>query len=347
MYFDLVLKRIRNEKIRNKIFQVEKSINESIEKFVDIVDKSRIKAIGVGGPLARSEGVLYFSDKSLWGSDVDIFIILESKNPFISRKILTTFHNCFKGCGVEAFPHLLSVRDFRTLFYFEFSSQPLLFYGDIEYVPEISSIPRWEAFRLLEKKTSSFFREVRFEPFRTTHKFKYLYSRAILACGEALLLFERKYFPSFKKRLEMIKKSKLSRKVPNFINYYKKAHEFRFYIKRLKESEIKLFKECSLCLAHTWKLCLEKYYKKNYLEALKCFVGERAPFPPAILTRIASMRRNFSMFRRIINPLKEPFIEHCVRINLFLEDVVKGRLREKERWKVSEYSKSLCDYVKL
>jgi predicted nucleotidyltransferase len=154
------------------------------------------------------------------GSDIDLMIITDSRSPFVGRRIAQVLNES-RDSGIEGgqVPRA-TLRVHRTLLNYEARCNGTVVDGARAVLAEIpmrgpADIPRWEAVRLLFNRL--------FEHIKLSAGLQdedSCIAKTYEAIGEAQLVLERRYRPSFTERWDEVRERPLPETVPRLQEKY-------------------------------------------------------------------------------------------------------------------------------
>lgn len=325
------------------------SVDEKIQEYVDIIVEEilkeipSVKSIILGGGFGRGEGsVEVRKGKVIPINDFDIFIISENK---VSEESLNRIANRatsrldIKNTGVEFYEFdrerysntfyvdlkNLPVGKLKNLppmaRYYELKNSGSVIYGDDlrNLMPSytVEDLPLTEGFRFLMNRMAllaEYFSMDYFHKISENEKRGLLYlgySKALIACCEALLMLNRKFVPGYKKRAEILEKCfkkdfpelakkipdlpekvmkatdfKLNTKFPKKINAFKEWHEAchysgevaKYFVGKFTGRKIKDYEHLSdVIYNNTWKLYFGPYIQWYIRRRFKINLGKTIP----------------------------------------------------------------------
>ena len=216
--------------------KIEERVEKGVEEFLKKIKKKRlsnyIEVFGLTGPAARGQATIY-------GSDIDFYVITKSLNLKKEKKLRTIFNNVFKEREIEvslltASPTIYKKPD---LMFYEFIHSEGFLWGRPRISKDeltIKMIPKWEGVRLLTFRIDPFLNTIKIRQKGIeikTNKPDYYYSKVIQGVGEAFLLLEDKYKADNFERLKLIRKSKYAKQL-GIIKEFEKL--FNYYVDKLK-----------------------------------------------------------------------------------------------------------------
>jgi predicted nucleotidyltransferase len=192
-----------------------------LEPLLDALRRHRVyrhvTAVVVCGSAGRGE------DRPLatnGGSDIDLMVITDSRSPFLGRSIARVI-DASADSGIEGgqVPRA-TLRVHRTLLNYEARCNGAVVDGDSQVLAEIpmsgpDDIPRWEAVRLLFNRL---FEHIKLSAGLLDEDF--CVAKTYEAIGEAQLVLERRYRPSFAGRWEEVRQHPLAETVPRLQEKY-------------------------------------------------------------------------------------------------------------------------------
>ena len=350
MYYDIVFNNM-NMNDTKKAIKIENDLNKRVVLIVELIKRKYrdyVETFGITGSMARGEGTIKFYGTNIVGSDIDFGIVTKYISPLKEKEIKRGISKIFSGSKIEPgyiffSPTILKKPD---LMFYEFVNSGRVLYGNLNFAYKADKIPLWEAVRLMTLRAGGpFLKE--FEIYRgdvkTSKKFGYALSRAILGCGEALLIAERKYRPSMKEREKQIRKNMLAKKIPRFYVYYEDAMNYRRGLDSFGKDSKRNVREASIIILDTWKAILDKMFRGEYKKNKAALKRISAPFPTILTTRIFYAIKCLKK-GKIKIPISEPFGKECITIIDFLESFIlkdmakaeQSRREAVELWEASE-----------
>lgn len=345
-YQDSKRVRLIEDKITNTFEQAARIIKNRFSNYVHV--------FGITGPMARSQGTLLKIRKTYVGSDLDLAVITRVLNPFKERELRNAlkplFKKLYRNTKVEASLLTFSPTIYKKpdLMFYEFTNSGRFILGKPWVKVSIDDLPLWEGIRLLSFRQAPFlnsFKKVK-KGLRFDKHYYYQASKAMLGCGEALLLLDRLYVADNFERALMFENSKSISKL-GILEQLINAHKLRYgLVKTSKKPETVLWNTLDM-LKKTWDYYLIKYYKKSLPDALKQLNKEKPSLLGMLATRLIFVIEYYKQTKKIKIPLKEPFIQE---LKLHLEYLKKASdrfLDEKIRQKILIYWKTAQRWGKL
>lgn len=176
-----------------------------------------VVAVLVCGSAARGEDR---PDSSGGGSDIDLMVVTASRSPLVGRRIAHVLEG-FRSSGIEGGQVPRATLDVhRTLLNYEARCNGAVVDGERAVLDEIpmrgpGDIPRWEAVRLLFNRL---FEHVKLSAGLVDEES--CISKTYEAIGEAQLVLEGRYRPSFTERWEEVRAHPLAEVVPRLQDKY-------------------------------------------------------------------------------------------------------------------------------
>jgi hypothetical protein len=193
---------------RASVREIDGPILSRIAPFLDDLRRQRVHrevlAVVVVGSAARGE---QWSSSAKTGSDVDIMVITRTASLVVGRRIRQVIAR-YDSCGLEGGQVPVSTLSrHRTLLNYEARWAGWVIEGDREILDRIpmatpTDIPRWEAVRLLFNRMME---HVKLRAGSTTPA--RVVQKTYEALGEALLVMEGRYQPTFRGRLDEIQRA--------------------------------------------------------------------------------------------------------------------------------------------
>jgi len=203
-----------------------------VERFLDSLDASAIRrdvlAVVVAGSAARNEE--RWSDGRLL-SDIDVMVITRSSPRRIDRSLaVDRVFAAHAHDGVEGGRIPVSTLRYATLAHYEARHRGVVVRGDPAVLSRIpmagpADIPTWEAVRLTANRL---FEHLKHQAGMASAESAVM--KSYEAIGEAQLVVERRYQPSFRERLDEMRRRPLAGPVADTEKLYERA-------KRMREGE--------------------------------------------------------------------------------------------------------------
>jgi len=298
--------------------KIEERVEKGVEEFLKKIKKKRlsnyIEVFGLTGPAARGQATIY-------GSDIDFYVITKSLNLKKEKKLRTIFNNVFKEREIEvslltASPTIYKKPD---LMFYEFIHSEGFLWGRPRISKDeltIKMIPKWEGVRLLTFRIDPFLNTIKIRQKGIeikTNKPDYYYSKVIQGVGEAFLLLEDKYKADNFERLKLIRKSKYAKQL-GIIKEFEKTQEYRYKGKPIDKNSKLLYNEAISISRKALVFYLKEYLKAESIEEIKKKLRRIHPsLITLISTRLFFIKDYYKERRKVKVPLKiEPMIEELI-----------------------------------